>query len=410
MAGLKRKSGSNSFSVKSKVKRTESNTSLNSVVCPSRSSSENNLKERAELEKRRKLRMDGSQSPGPVSVSDSETEPYLNSYPIQISSGSSYPQINVITEGSNSADWFNLPQPAPQPHVQRYQQMQPINSTYSMPSYGYHEANNYNADPSNYTHGICCNAITANYYQSRSYHQQSVTGQINNQNENSQQMDFPDPFCIGAGDFNAIDRGDFSDLIWYDIDDMPENTSTSEQGRQNNIHPTPVGQVSFVKDSFTSIEDEYQQHTQQQQQQHTQQCLQPQTPAPAPKASTCLTTWSNSVHSSETSSTFGSSEAYTSYEESSLTSCTSSDDGCYDEYDGCPSNDPTIGDAMAIITNSQKRRLSKSSLARNKKSMNMYVPDAQQNINEVEEKNIENTWLFREYDEDLVSGIVEAFS
>ena len=395
---MKRKNSSSSLSAKNKVKRTESNSSLNNVVCPSRSSSENDLRARVDLEKKRKLRVDGSQSPSHVSVSDSETEPYLNSYPIQVANGNNYPQINVITEGNTSTDWFNLPISVQQPHIQRYQQMQPMNNNYNMPpTYGYHEPNTYNADPSNYTHGICSNVVTANYYQSRSYPPQQLHGQINPQNENAQQMDFPDPFGIGAGDFNAIDRGDFSDLIWYDIDDdVTDNTSTNDNGR-NTSTQSCQGQVSFVKDCANNTQEE-----------HQHQALQPQTPLV--KALTSKASWSDSVRSSDTSSAFGSSEAYTSYEESSLTSCTSSDDGCYEDYDGASSNDQTIGDAMAIITNSQKRRLSKSSLALNKRSMSMYPPDAQIHSHEVEEKNFENNWLFKEYDEDLVSGIVEAFS
>ena len=383
------------------MKRTESNSSLSNVVCPARSSSENDLRARVDIEKKRKLRLDGSQSPSHVSVSDSETEPFLNSYPIQVANGNNYPQINVITGANNSADWFNLPGSVQQPQIQRYQQMQPINNNYNMPpTYGYHEPNNYNADPSNYTHGICSNVITANYYHSRSYPPQQLLGQINPQNENAQQMDFPDPFGIGAGDFNAIDRGDFSDLIWYDIDDdVTDNTSTNENGRLTSTHGS---QVSFGKESGNNSQEEYQQQAVQQ---HSQQ---PQTPTA--KASTSKASWSDSVRNSDTSSAFGSSEAYTSYEESSLTSCTSSDDGCYEDYDGASSNDQTIGDAMAVITNSQKRRLSKSSLALNKRSIAMYAPDVQANNNETEDKNLENNWLFKEYDEDLVSGIVEAFS
>ena len=419
IAGLKRKNSNSSFSVKSKVKRTESNTSLNSEGCTSRGSSESDLRRGPDGEKKRKLKPDGSKSPTSRLINDSDSEPYLNSYPIQVSNGSSYPQTNVITEGNNSADWFNLPPTAPQSHgqSQRYQQSIPVNNNYNLlPTYS--DPTSYNSDPSNYTHGICCNATTANYYQSQSYphapHTQTV---IQNHNNISQQMDFPDPFGIGGGDFNSVDRGDFTDLIWYDIDDLRENVQ-EERPYNSNV------QVSFSKESISQSHDGsgFQQQTQQSHVQVADAVISRNESSNNISNSNNNNNINNSNnnnrYSAETSSAFGSSEAYTSYEESSLTSCTSSDDGCFDDFDISPSNDQSISDAMAIITNSQKRRLSKSSLALN--NMTSYATETEMEtetestplplITESEEKSLDTTWLFKEDDEDLVSGIVEAFS
>lgn len=410
-AGLKRKN-SNGFPSKNKVKRTESTSSLSMEACPTRVISESEQRARSEGDKKRKIKSDRPNSPSPRSVTDCSMEPYLNSYPIQMSNGSSYPQNNITTEGNATADWFNLGQPQTatsgptQNQAPRYQLNAPATSNYTTaPAFG-------GTDPSQmgYTHGMDCNANTALYYQSQTY---PNTLPQNNISHHIQQMDFPDPFGIGGGDLNGLD------LCWL-VDDMDLPDSAAE-AYSSNRGPS----------AFESRE--------------VLQALAPcTTPAQLERAMSISGESrsdmnvvqetaqkgdsANSAFNAETSSAFGSSEAYTSYEESSLTSCTSSDDGCYDEFEVSPSHDQSIGDAMAVITNSQRRRLSKSSLALN----NMYNTSTDTSFNmcditAVEEKqiasqhqsqilsntinlNLESGGWFRGDDEDLVLGIVEAFS
>ena len=331
-----------------------------------------------------------------------------------MSNGNSYPQNNITTEGNATADWFNLGQPQTvasgqvQNQGQRYQHNAPATSNYiTAPAFG-------GPDPSQmgYTHGMDCNANTALYYQSQTYPNSLPQ---NNLSHHIQQMDFPDPFGIGGGDLNGLD------LCWL-VDDMDLPDSAAAEVYSSNRGPS----------AFESREV-------------PQAQLQPFTPPAQIERAMSITgelsadtvgganlalkvDTTNSGFNVETSSAFGSSEAYTSYEESSLTSCTSSDDGCYDEFEVSPSDDQSIGDAMAVITNSQRRRLSKSSLALN----NMYSTSADSSFNitdilAVEEKqvagihqsqsattginlNLENGGWFRGDDEDLVLGIVEAFS
>jgi hypothetical protein len=376
--------------------------------------SESELRARSEGDKKRKIKSDRPNSPSPRSVTDSAMEPYLNSYPIQMSNGSSYPQNNITTEGNATADWFNLGQPqttAPGPiqnqnQAPRYQLNASAASNYTTaPAFGV-------SDPSQmgYTHGMDCNANTALYYQSQTY---PNTLPQNNISHHIQQMDFPDPFGIGGGDLNGLD------LCWL-VDDMDLPDSAAEAYSSNRgpsafesrevPHAQPQCTTPAQLERAMSISGES----------RSDMNVGAET---APKSDSA-----SSAFNVETSSAFGSSEAYTSFEESSLTSCTSSDDGCYDEFEVSPSHDQSIGDAMAVITNSQRRRLSKSSLALN----NMYNTPADTSFNmcdilAVEEKqitsqhqsqnlsnainlNLENGGWFRGDDEDLVLGIVEAFS
>ena len=312
-----------------------------------------------------------------------------------MSNGSSYPQNNIVAEGNAPADWFNLGQPqvaeTNQGHVQRYHQSSTNPSYNTAPLFN-------GTDPAQtgYTHGIDCNTNTAMYYQSQSY---PATLPQNSISHSIQQMDFPDPFGIGGGDLNGLD------LCWL-VDDMdlPDSAADVYNSRApafEREREIPLQQPSPRITSSQSV--------------------------PGPPVLQKVDS-SNSVYCGETSSAFGSNEAYTSHEDSSLTSCTSSDDGCFDEFDTAPSLDQSMCDAMAVITNSQRRRLSKSSLALN----NIYNTsgDLPFNISEVmapgtEEKHPQHqypalsstaalsselTGWFKGDDEDLVLGIVEAFS
>lgn len=411
-AGLKRKN-SNGFPSKNKVKRTDSTSSLSMEACPTRAMSESELRVRNEGDKKRKIKSDRPNSPSPRSVTDCAMEPYLNSYPIQMSNGSSYPQNNITTEGNATADWFNLGQPQTaasgpiQSQASRYQQLNaPATSNYTTaPAFG-------GSDPSQmgYTHGMDCNANTALYYQSQTY--PNALPQ-NNISHHIQQMDFPDPFGIGGGDLNGLD------LCWL-VDDMDLPDSAAE-AYSSNRGPSAFEsrEVSHAQAPCTTPA-------------HTERAMsisgESRTDMNVGQETAQKAGSTSSAFNVETSSAFGSSEAYTSYEESSLTSCTSSDDGCYDEFEVSPSHDQSIGDAMAVITNSQRRRLSKSSLALNNmyntstdSSFNMCdilaVEEKQitsqhqsQNLSNTSNLNLENGGWFRGDDEDLVLVIVEAFS
>ena len=351
--------------------------------------SDSDYRLRTEIDKKRKTKSDRTNSPSSRSVTDSEMEPYLNSYPIQMSNGSSYPQNNIVAEGNAPADWFNLGQPQAaetnQGLAQRYHQST-TNPAYSTaPTFS-----GTDLAQTGYTHGMDCNTNTAMYYQSQSYPttlpQSSISHSI-------QQMDFPDPFGIGGGDLNGID------LCWL-VDDMDLPDSAADV--YNSRAP------SFERERETP---------QQQSSPRTQSQSVPGPPVLQKVDS------SNSVYCGETSSSFGSNEAYTSHEDSSLTSCTSSDDGCFDEFDAAPSLDQSMCDAMAVITNSQRRRLSKSSLALN--SIYNTSGDLPFNLTEILTTGTEDklsmgshpphlsadlTGWFKGDDEDLVLGIVEAFS
>ena len=426
--GLKRKN-SNTFPIKSKVKRTDSMSSMSMETCSNRSSSDGDLQTRTETEKKRKMKSERPDSPCHRSFADLETEPYLNSYPIQMSTGNSYPQDNLMSEGNSTADWYNLGntqgqgQPLLHGQTQRYQQ--------NMLSSGYSAGPNFcgpDLSQMGYTHGMDCNAHTNQYYQSQSY--PPMLPQVNI-SHCIQQMDFPDPFGIGNADLNGLD------LCWLVDDmDMPDSAADVYGSRTTETQQeTPHTQTNFERTSPTTESSSIASK------------VHGNVAAHAIQESKS----SNSECSTETSSAFGSSEAYTSYEESSLTSCTSSDDGCYDDFDASPTQDQTMGDAMAVITNtnSQRRRLSKSSLARNNSNSTTNGTNSNSNngnyysietctTSEMQNKefttrstiqptqpqshnqnltnclstnsNSDGTGWFRGNDEDLVLGIVEAFS
>ena len=400
LAGLKRK-GNSACPIKSKMKRADSASSLNAEG-QGRDSSDSDYRLRTEIDKKRKAKSDRTNSPTSRSVTEAEMEPYLNSYPIQMSNGSSYPQNNIVAEGNAPADWFNLGQPqtaeTTQGLVQRYHQST-ANPTYNTaPLFSGTEPTQ-----TGYTHGMDCNTNTAMYYQSQSY---PTTMPQNSISHSIQQMDFPDPFGIGGGDLNGLD------LCWL-VDDMDLPDSAADV--YNNRVP------AFEREREIPHQPS------------------PRTPSltiPGPPVLQKVDS-SNSVYCGETSSAFGSNEAYTSHEDSSLTSCTSSDDGCFDEFDATPSLDQSMCDAMAVITNSQRRRLSKSSLALN--SIYNTTGDAPFNMSEVMTTGAEDKLMgshppqtqtpsqypalsstaalsteiagwFKGDDEDLVLGIVEAFS
>ena len=395
--------------------------SMSMETCSNRSSSDG---DRTEIEKKRKMKSERPDSPCHRSFADSETEPYLNSYPIQMSTGNSYPQDNLMSEGNSTADWYNLGntqgqgQAPSHGQTQRYQQ--------NMLSSGYSAGPNFcgpDLSQMGYTHGMDCNAHTTQYYQSQSY---PPIPQINI-SHCIQQMDFPDPFGIGNADLNGLD------LCWLVDDmDMPDSAADVYGSRAAPEAPqeTPQTPSNFERTSPTAESSSMASKVQGNAAAHVVQ---------ESKSSKC-------VCNAETSSAFGSSEAYTSYEESSLTSCTSIDDGCYDDFDASPTQDQTMGDAMAVITNSQRRRLSKSSLARNSNTNssatgnntsgngNYYSndssatsdmqnkefttrstiqptqpPSQNQNLSNCLSSSESNGW-FRGDDEDLVLGIVEAFS
>ena len=386
--------------MKNKLKRADSASSLSAES----QGSDSDYRLRTEIDKKRKVKSDRTNSPSSRSATDSEMEPYLNSYPIQMSNGSSYPQNNIVAEGNAPADWFNLGQPqvaeTNQGHVQRYHQSS-TNPTYNTAPL----SNGTDPAQTGYTHGIDCNTNTAMYYQSQSY---PATLPQNSISHSIQQMDFPDPFGIGGGDLNGLD------LCWLVVDmDLPDSAADVFNSR---------APAAFEREREIPLQQPS-----------------PRIPSqsiPGPPVLQKVDS-SNSVYCGETSSAFGSNEAYTSHEDSSLTSCTSSDDGCFDEFDTAPSLDQSMCDAMAVITNSQRRRLSKSSLALN----NIYNTsgDMPFNISEImapgaEEKSqmlsntqhqtysqypslsstaamsTEITGWFKGDDEDLVLGIVEAFS
>ena len=207
LAGLKRK-GNSACPIKSKMKRADSASSLNAEG-QGRDSSDSDYRLRTEIDKKRKAKSDRTNSPTSRSVTEAEMEPYLNSYPIQMSNGSSYPQNNIVAEGNAPADWFNLGQPqtaeTTQGLVQRYHQST-ANPTYNTaPLFSGTEPTQ-----TGYTHGMDCNTNTAMYYQSQSY---PTTMPQNSISHSIQQMDFPDPFGIGGGDLNGLD------LCWL-VDDM----------------------------------------------------------------------------------------------------------------------------------------------------------------------------------------------